>query len=138
MKKENHQDTALRSTLEEVRGRFETWRSRKKAGSPIPRALWEAAVSQCQDHSILEVSRSLRLNYNDLKARVQDPKKKALPSAGDSMEFVDLDLEGLSKPPQCIVEIEAANGAKLRIHYLGHHKGIDPVELVKVFWRQGL
>lgn len=138
MKKENPQDTALRSTLEEVRGRFETWRNRKKAGCPIPRALWEAAVSQCQDHSILEVSRSLRLNYNDLKTRVQAPKKKALPSAGDRMEFVELDLEGLSKPPQCIVEIEAANGAKLKIHYLGHHKGIDPVELVKVFWRQGL
>lgn len=138
MKKENPQDTVLRSTLEEVRGRFKTWRSRKKAGSPIPRELWDAAVSQCQDHSILEVSRSLRLNYNDLKTRVQDPKKKALPLAGDNMEFVELDLEGLSKPPECIVEIEAANGAKLRIHYLGHHKGIDPVELVKVFWRQGL
>ena len=79
MKKENTQDTALRPTLEEVRGRFETWRSRKKPGSPIPKALWEAAVSQCRTHSILEVSRSLRLNYNDLKSRAQEPKNKALP-----------------------------------------------------------
>ena len=138
MKKENPQDTALRSTLEEVRGRFETWRSRKKAGSPIPKSLWEAAVSQCHDHTILEVSRALRLNYNDLKSRVQASEKEALPLTGGSMEFVELDLEGLSKPPECIVEIEAANGTKLRLHYLGHQKGIDPVELLKAFWRQGL
>jgi hypothetical protein len=138
MKEENSPNTAISPTLEEVRGRFETWRSRKKAGSSIPKALWEAAVSQCQNHSILEVSRSLRLNYNDLKSRVQELRKKALPSTGGSMEFVEFDLEGLSKPPECIVEIEAANGAKLRLHYLGHQKGIDPVELLKAFWRQGL
>jgi hypothetical protein len=138
MKKENPKDTALRPTLEEVRGRFETWRSGKKAGSPIPKSLWEAAVSQCQDHTILEVSRSLRLNYNDLKSRVKEPKKKALPKTSGCVEFVQLDLEGLSKAPECIVEMEAANGAKLRMHYLGQQKGIDPVELVKVFWRQGL
>ena len=83
------------------------------------------------------MSRSLRLNYNDLKSRVREAQKKALPSTVDSIEFVELDLEGLSKPPECIVEMEAANGAKLRLHYLGHQKGIDPVELMKVFWRQG-
>jgi hypothetical protein len=54
------------------------------------------------------------------------------------MEFVELDFEGMSKPLECIVEMEAANGAKLRIHYLGQQMGIDPVELCKVFWRQGL
>jgi hypothetical protein len=53
------------------------------------------------------------------------------------MEFLELDLEALSKAPECIVEMEAANGAKLRLHYLGHQKGIDPVDSVKVFWRQG-
>jgi hypothetical protein len=137
MKKENSPDAALRPTLEEVCGRFEIWRSRKKAGSPIPQSLWGAAVSQCHDHTILKVSRALRLNYNDLKSRVQASEKEALPSTGDSMKFVELDLEGLSKPPECIVEIEAANGTKLRLHYLGHQKGIDPVELMKVFWRQG-
>ena len=110
MKKENPKDTTLRPTLEEVHVRFEIWRSRKKAGSPIPKALWEAAVSQCQEHSILEVSRSLRLNHNDLKSRVQEAQKKALPSTMGNMEFVELDLEGVSKPPECIVELEAANG----------------------------
>jgi len=138
MKNENSQDTVLNPTLEEVRVRFETWRSRKKAGSPIPKALWEAAVSQCHAHSILEVSRSLRLNYNDLKSRVHEPKKKALPSTRGCMEFVEVGLEGLPKPPECIVEMEAVNGAKLRMHYLGDQKGIDPVELARVFWRQGL
>jgi hypothetical protein len=138
MKEENSPDPAIRATLEEVRDRFETWRSGKKAGSPIPRALWEAAVSQCHDHSILEVSRSLRLNYNDLKTRVQEPEEKSLPSTGGCVDFVEIDLEALSKPPECIVEMEAANGAKLRMHFLGQQKEIDPVDLSRVFLRQGL
>ena len=137
MKEESSADAALSPTLEEVRSRFETWRSRKKAGSAIPKALWEAAVSQCKNHTILEVSRSLRLNYNDLKNRLQELREKALPWTVGRMEFVELGIEGTSKPPECIVELEAANGAKLKLHYLGHHKGLDPVELVKVFWRQG-
>jgi len=35
---------ALRPALEEVGGRFETWRKRKKVDSGIPNALWQAAV----------------------------------------------------------------------------------------------
>ena len=129
---------ALRPTLEEVRDRFESWRSRKKAGSPIPKALWRAAVEQCRDHSHLEVSRALRLNYNDLKERVQGPKKVPSLSTGGCVEFVELGLEGVPRASECVVEMETANGAKLRMHFLGQHRGIDPVALTRVFLRQGL
>ena len=138
MKKENLPDTAPSSTLEEVRVRFETWRSRKRIGSRIPNALWKAAVEQCHSHSILEVSRALRLNYTDLKERVHESKKVALPSMGRCVEFVKLDFEGQPTPLECLIEMEAGNGAKLRMHFLGQQKGIDPVDLTRAFLRQGL
>ena len=138
MKEKSTQAPLLSPALEEVRCRFEAWRSRKRIGSRIPNALWKAAVEQCHSHSILEVSRALRLNYNDLKERVHESKKMSLPSEDGCVEFVKLDFEGQSRPPECIIEMEAANGAKLRMHFLGQQKGIDPVDLTRAFLRQGL
>ena len=138
MKEKTTQASVLSPVLEEVRCRFETWRSRKETGSRIPNGLWQAAVEQCQAHSILEVSRALRLNYNDLKERVHESKKMSLPSTDGCVEFVKLDFEGQSRPPECIIEMEAANGAKLRMHFLGQQKTIDPVDLTRAFLRQRL
>ena len=138
MKEKSTQAPVLIPTLEEVRCRFETRRSRKKGGSPIPNALWQAALEQCRTHSILEVSRALRLNYNDLKNRFQGHKKMSLSSNSGCVEFVELGFEGVAKAAQCVVEMEAANGAKLRMHFLGQQRGIDPVALASVFLRQGL
>jgi hypothetical protein len=138
MKEKTTQAPILNSTLEDVQCRFETWRSRKKTGSRIPHDLWQAAVEQCQTHSILEVSRALRLNYNDLKDRVNESKKVSLPSPDGCVEFVKLDFEGQARPPECIIEMEAANGAKLRVYFLGQQKPVDPVDLTRAFLRQGL
>jgi len=138
MKEESTQECILRPTLEEVRDRFETWRSRRKARSRIPKALWQAAVEQCHDHSVLEVSKALGLNYNTLKDRVQKPKKMALPPPGGCVEFVEVGFEAMARPPECIVEMEAGNGAKLKMRFLGHQKPFDPVVLARAFWRQGL
>jgi hypothetical protein len=137
MKAKTLQAPTLKPTLEEIQGRFETWRSRKKAGSPIPKALWQAAVEQCRDHSILRVSRALRLNYNDLRNRVQQSKPISLPSSDGCVKFVELGLEGVASPPGCVVEIEAANGAKLRMHFFGQQRSIDAVALASAFLRQG-
>ena len=138
MKEKTTQAPVLSPALEEVRRRFEAWRSRKKTCSRIPNGLWQAAVEQCQTHSILEVSRALRLNYTDLKDRVHESKKVALPSRDGCVEFVELDFERQSRPTECTIEMEAANGAKLRMHFLGQQKDIDPVDLTRAFLRQGL
>jgi hypothetical protein len=137
MKEKTTQIPVLSPTLEDVRCRFETWRSRKKNGSRIPNSLWQAAIEQCQAHSILDVSRTLRLNYTDLKNRVHNSNKVALPSTDEHVEFVKLDFEGQSGQPECIIEMEAANGAKLKMHFLGQQRGVDPVDLTRAFLRQG-
>jgi hypothetical protein len=100
--------------------------------------LWEAAADLCREHSLCEVSRRLRLNYNDLKYRVQKSKERDL-GIGQSPDlgFVRVDLGAPMPPSECLVEMEAPNGARMRMSFKGITNELDPVELGRAFWRQG-
>ena len=125
-------------TLEVVRHQFEAWRKRRRCRGPIPEALWEAAVGLCREHSICEISRSLRLNYNGLKNRTPKARDMGLVVGKRSdLGFVKLDLGAPIVPSECLVEMEAPNGVKMRMSFRGVLRDIDPVELSRVFWRQG-
>jgi hypothetical protein len=128
----------VRPTIEVVRHQFESWRKRKRRGRLIPETLWQAAVELCREHSIFEVSRSLRLNYNGLKNRV--PKARDMgPAVGQHSDFgfVKLDFGAPIAPSECLVEMEAPNGARMRVSFKGTPRDFDPVELSRAFWRQG-
>jgi hypothetical protein len=80
----------------------------------------------------------LRLNYNDLKHRVQRSRDRGLAiGQGPDLGFVKLDLGGPIMPSECLVEMEAANGSKMRMSFKGVPRDVDPVELSRAFWRQG-
>ena len=130
---------ALKPTLEGVRHRFESWRKHRRVRGPIPEALWQATVELCEDHSIFHVCRALRLNYTDLKDRVQKARDTNL-AARDrwaDVGFMELELGTSITPSECIVEMEAPNGAKMKMYFKGAQKDLDPVELSRAFWRQG-
>ena len=129
---------SVRHPFEVVRNRFEAWRKRRRYRSRIPEGLWDSAVNLCREHSLCEVSRGLRLNYNDLKHRVQKSQKRDLvvrptPDLG----FVRVDLGTPMTPSECLVEMEAPNGARMRMSFKGVPREFDPVELGRAFWRQG-
>ena len=127
----------LRHTLEVVRNQFEAWRKRRHCRTQIPEALWQAAADLCREHSICEVSQVLRLNYNDLKDRVQRSRDRGLAiGQGPDLNFVKLDLGAPIMPSECLVEMEAPNGAKMRMSFRGVLRDVDPVELSRAFWRQ--
>jgi len=127
-----------RHPLEEVRTEFEAWRKRRRCRSRIPEALWQAAADLCREHSLCEVSQALRLNYNDLKRRVQRSRDGGLAiGQGPDLGFVKLDLGTPIMPSECWVEMEAANGSKMRMSFRGVLRDVDPVELSRAFWRQG-
>jgi len=128
----------VRPTLEVVRNRFETWRKRRRCRSRIPESLWRAAVQLCKEHSVFAVSRALRLDYNDLKDHVQRSRDGG-PALGRSPElgFVRLDLGTPLMPSECLVEMEAPNGATMRMSFQGASREFDSVELSRAFWRQG-
>jgi len=129
---------AVRPTLEAVRHQFETWQKRKRSRDPIPESLWQAAIGLCQDHSMSEVSRTLRLNYNALKDRVsRTGKRSAAMSLAPDFRFVRLDLGSPMIASEWVVEMEATSGARMRMTFKGSPGELDPMELSRVFWRQG-
>ena len=128
----------VKPTLEVVRNQFEVWRKRRRRGRRIPETLWQAAVELCREHSVFEVSRALRLNYNGLKNRVPKARDTGLAVGRRSdFGFVKLDLGVPITPSECLVEMEAPNGAKMRMSFKGSPRDFDPVDLSRVFWRQG-
>jgi hypothetical protein len=128
----------VRQTLEVVRTQFEAWRKRRRCRTRIPEALWQAAADVCREHSICEVSQTLRVNYNDLKHRVQRSRGRGLAiGQGPNLGFVKLNLGTPIVPSECLVEMEASNGAKMRMSFRGTLRDVDPVELGRAFWRQG-
>ncbi len=128
----------VRRSLEVVRNQFETWRKERPCRGRIPEALWEAAVGLCWEHSICEVSRTLRLNYYGLKNRVTRARDRS-PAVGQSPDFrfVRLNLGEAIAASECLVEMEAPNGARMRMSFKGGARDFDPVELSRVFWREG-
>jgi len=104
---------SVNPTLDVVRNQFEAWRKRKHSGRRIPEALWQAAVELCREHSVWEVSRTSRLSYNDLKHHVHKTRDRGLavrqrPDFG----FVKLDIGAPITRSECLMEMEAPNGAK--------------------------
>ena len=134
MSQENFPLPAINPTIEDVRNRFESWRARRKTRSRIPKSLWQAAVEVCETHSAYEVSRTLGLNFNVLKSRIA-LKKTPSSATGRSTEFVEVDFGQQLSCLECTLEMEAANGAKMKMHFRGDW---DPLQMARIFWRQGL
>jgi hypothetical protein len=134
MTQKNFPVPAKSPTIEDVHNRFETWRARRKTRSRIPKSLWHAAVELCETHSAYEVSRTLRLNYNDLRSQISLKRVEAF-GAGRPTEFVEVDLGQPPSCSECTLEMEAANGAKMKMHFRGDW---DPLQMARIFWRQGL
>ena len=101
-----------------------------------PDVLWEAAISLSPRYSLCQVSKALRLNYSDLKLRVQASQSFLQSSPVIDPAFIDLGLKNPIFPAECTIEMEDQNGAKMRMYYKGE-AGLDLLELGKVFWSKG-
>jgi hypothetical protein len=123
-------------TLEGIRDQFETWRKTREKRTTIPDALWEAAISLWPRYSLCQISKALRLNYSDLKFRVQASQSFLQSSPVIGPAFIDLGLKSPILPAECTIEMEDQNGAKIRIYFKGEAV-FDLLELGKVFWSKG-
>ena len=129
----------VKPTLEVVRNQFEIWRKRRRQRRRIPEALWQAAAELCKEYPVYEVSRSLGLNYNGLRHRVPEAARERSRVVGQhpDLGFVRLDLGAPMASSGCLVEMEAPNGARMRMSLKGVPGDVDPIELSRAFWRQG-
>lgn len=119
--------------LEQIQRRFERWRETRVRRSSIPEELWASAVEVARERGLNRTVRALRLNYYDLKKRVESTTGIArVEEAGAA--FVELIApRAAAGVCECILELENAHGAKMRIQL----KGGDAPEIARlasVFW----
>lgn len=123
-------------TLVEVQQLFEQWRRGKKRRDRIPEALWEAAVSLSRHLSANRIAKLLHLNLTEVMDHIRTYKE------GDGMAaFIELDpsectaqaaMISLGAAVECVIEMEKAGGAKMKICFKGNCP--DIAGLSKAFW----
>ena len=140
--------------FEAVRRRFELWRRTRQGRARIPERLWTSAVKLAATYGLCRTARTLGLDYNALKQRVESaglndspagptPRRKkparcastAKKSAQNpAMTFVE--LTPLERPgaPECIVELEDPGGAKMRIRLTGRQSPEMVTAVSQVFF----
>jgi hypothetical protein len=107
--------------------RFENWRKRGPRRRKIPDGLWDLARTLAESYGVNPTARALRLDYYDLKRRVEAARPSGPPDPETGATFVEV-LPRLGG--ECVVEIEDRRGAKMTIRHPGP---VDVVALTKSF-----
>jgi hypothetical protein len=107
----------LPAGLDRLRKRLERWRQTRKPRSRIPDSIWAAAVTVAKTYGVNRTARTLRLAYYSLKERVE---REAVATAGASpvpatAPFIELLASPSAGSCQCRLELENADGAKMRV-----------------------
>jgi hypothetical protein len=128
----------LPAGLERARRRFERWRRTREGRSPIPEALWGAAVALAARYGVSRTATALGVGYYGLKERVEQASAGASrrPEEGGVARFVELAPPAAVGWGECTVEWEDVAGAKLRVSWRGFSAS-DLAALSRGFWRPG-
>jgi len=113
--------------LEELRNRFEDFRSQHQTRTRLPEELWRAAAEIAERRGMNLVCRRLRLDANSLKKwmgrGVSGPGRKYTrrkrPAVAPPAAFVELLTPATQVAASCIIEVESQRGGKLRLELKG-------------------
>jgi len=122
--------------VEELRRRFEEFRSQHRTRTRLPEELWRAAAEIPGRRGINLVCRCLRLDSNSLKKRmgkgVHGPGGRRVGRQRTAMTptatFMELLTPATSVASSCVVEVESQRGGKLRLEL----KGIATSEIAQL------
>ena len=123
--------TGIPEDLEHLRRRFEEFRNTRVGRSPLPEALWAAAAELAKRYGVNPTARALRLEYAGLQKHMQaqaQPKPKRKHAAAPPLNFLEFVAPGAKPVTNCVVEVESARGAKLRLEL----KAVATTELVNL------
>ena len=121
--------------LSRAAARFTVWRSTRVRGSRIPDPLWDTAVALAGKYGLSRTAAAVKVGYYALKERCE-ARPLASPDAHASAAapmFVELPPSPFSVPGECVIELENASGATLRVRLQGHAVP-DLVSLSRSFW----
>ena len=131
------QTTGCSEGLSQLKRQFDEWRAARKAGERIPLSLWAGAVSAAVELGTCRVAAELHLDYSVLKRRAALAASNA-PASELAPRFVELSALAMPATPaashaQCVVELDNARGAKMRVELNGH--GLAGLSaLCSAFW----
>lgn len=114
---------------------LDRWRQTRARGSRIPEPLWQLALELASRHGISRTASALRVGYYELKKRFEHRKTRTSTRSLRPSEspFVELPSISMSIPQECVIEVEKASGAKLRVHFKGPALP-DLSALASTFW----
>jgi hypothetical protein len=116
--------------IDHLQKRFDTWRKTHKPRTRIPHRLWDSAVRHAGQFGLHKTARALHLDYYALKKRLDavGVQQGAPPS------FIELRPPVSESASECVIELEARNGAKMRMQIKG--MGMPDLNVLgSIFWR---
>ena len=116
----------MTADIDEVSTQFKQWRQTRKAREKIPQELWDSAARLAAKYSVNRISKALHISYERLRKELGNEKPEIKPS------FVELGASNFLTPSQCIVELEKADGSKMRLTVGGEHAS-DIISIGKAF-----
>ena len=112
-------DSDVPIAMRKVYRRLERWRSKRKGRARIPELLWAAAGELAREHGVNQVSRVLRLEFNQLKRVAEaDGRRREKRRATTTPAFVELIAPRTTAAGGCVIEVEGRRG-RLRIELQG-------------------
>ena len=122
---------AVENDLDQLRRRFEEFRSTRGSRGRLPEPLWKEAAELARHYGLNPTAQALGLDYNQLKKRVAAaPADRAKRTKREVPvpAFVELMGSRPSAAAECQVEVESERGAKLRLEL----KGVATSELASL------
>jgi hypothetical protein len=120
--------------LEQLRDRFEVWRSGRVGRAHLPGELWSEAANVARQCGVYRTAKVLRLSYHSLKQHVQgDGLRRG--KLGRAPKFVELRPLSPGAMAECSVELENVRGGKIKIQLSGGAVG-ELSNLARLFWRE--
>lgn len=102
------------------RERFDNFRKKHKGYHRLPEQLWSAAVKLAQVYGVNRTARTLKLDYNALKKRLESTASDTTPEAMPGPKFIELlPSELTAAAAECALECRRPDGTTIRIHLRG-------------------
>jgi hypothetical protein len=133
------QTTGCSEGLLRLKRQFDQWRAGRRAGQRIPAELWAGAVAAVGQDGAYRVATELHLDYAVLKRRAALACGKT-PVAQCAPRFVELfapvarTAQAGAEPPACVIEVDNARGAKMRVELGGSGLAAGLSVLCSAFW----
>ena len=126
-------DDSLPAKLAEGRLRFERWRSEHKPRTRLPEPLWSLATELAREFGLNRIASLLRLNYYDLKKRLEQPAVESQPPAASKPSFLEVLPTDAPATIECTIECKNASGTQIHIQVKGRDLP-DLATLCNVLW----